>query len=32
MYELPERENEWIEKMLEYNTKGAEDDARPDGG
>ena len=22
MYELPERENEWIEKMLEYNTKG----------
>lgn len=22
MYELPARENEWIEKMLEYNTKG----------
>ena len=22
MYALPKRENEWIEKMLEYNTKG----------
>ena len=22
MYELPARENEWIERMLEYNTKG----------
>ena len=22
MYELPARENEWIEKMLQYNTKG----------
>ena len=22
MYELPKRENEWIEAMLEYNTKG----------